>query len=31
LLAPVTAQVMAQAMVGERPDVALSAYAPGRF
>ena len=31
LLAPVTAHVMAQAMVGERPDVALEAYAPGRF
>jgi glycine oxidase len=31
LLAPVTAHVMAQAMVGERPDVALSAYRPGRF
>jgi glycine oxidase len=31
LLAPVTAQVMAQAMVGERPDVALDAFAPARF
>jgi glycine oxidase len=31
LLAPVTAHVMAQAMVGERPDVALNAYRPGRF
>ena len=25
------AQVMAQAMAGERPDVALDAFAPGRF
>jgi glycine oxidase len=31
LLAPVTAQVMAQAMLGERPDVPLDAYAPTRF
>jgi glycine oxidase len=31
LLAPVTAQVMAQVMAGERPDVALDAFAPGRF
>ncbi len=31
LLAPVTAQVMAQSMAGERPDVALDAFAPGRF
>jgi glycine oxidase len=31
LLAPVTAHVMAQVMAGETPDVALNAYAPGRF
>ncbi len=31
LLAPVTAQVMAQAMLGETPDVPLEAFAPGRF
>jgi glycine oxidase len=31
LLAPATAHVMAQAMLGERPDVALDAFAPGRF
>jgi glycine oxidase len=31
LLAPATAQVMAQAMLGERPDVALDVYAPARF
>jgi glycine oxidase len=31
LLAPVTAQVMAQAMLGERPDVSLDAYASTRF
>jgi glycine oxidase len=31
LLAPVTARVMAQAMVGERPDVALDAFAAARF
>jgi glycine oxidase len=31
LLAPVTARVMAQAMAGETPDVALEAYALGRF
>ena len=31
LLTPVTAHVMAQAMTGETPDVALEAYAPGRF
>jgi glycine oxidase len=31
LLAPVTGHVMAQAMLGEVPDVALDAFAPGRF
>jgi glycine oxidase len=31
LLAPVTAHVMAQAMLGETPDVPLEAYAAGRF
>ncbi len=31
LLAPVTAQVMAQAMTGERPDVALEGFAAARF
>ena len=31
LLAPVTAQVMAQAMLGEKPDVSLDAYASTRF
>lgn len=31
LLAPVTARVMAQAIVGEVPDVALDAYASARF
>ena len=31
LLAPVTARVMAQAITGERPDVALDAYSPSRF
>jgi glycine oxidase len=31
LLAPVTAHVMAQAMLGETPDVPLEAFAAGRF
>jgi glycine oxidase len=31
LLAPVTAQVMAQAMLGETPDVELEAFAATRF
>ncbi|HEY5055987.1 MAG TPA: FAD-dependent oxidoreductase, partial [Acidobacteriaceae bacterium] len=31
LLAPATARVMAQAIAGERPDVALEAFAPERF
>jgi len=31
LLAPVTARVMAQAMLGETPDVPLSAFSPARF
>lgn len=31
LLAPVTAVVMAQALVRETPDVALDAYSPARF
>jgi glycine oxidase len=31
LLAPVTAHVMAQAMLGERLDVSLDAFAPARF
>ena len=31
LLAPATARVMAQVMMGETPDVALDAYAPARF
>jgi len=31
LLAPVTAHVMAQAMMGERPDVGLEAFAASRF
>ena len=31
LLAPVTALVMAQAIVGETPEVALEAYRPSRF
>ena len=31
LLAPVTARVMAQAITGEPPDVALEAFAPARF
>jgi glycine oxidase len=31
LLAPVTAHVMAQAMLGEVPDVALEPFAAGRF
>jgi len=31
LLAPVTARVMAQTIMGERPDVPLGAYSPARF
>ncbi len=31
LLAPATARVMTQAMLGEVPDVALDAYSPARF
>lgn len=31
LLAPVTARVMAQAMLGETPDVSLDAFSPARF
>lgn len=31
LLAPVTARVMAQAIIGEKLDVALDAYSPARF
>ena len=31
LLAPVTARVMAQAMLGETPDVSLAAFSPARF
>ncbi|MHB1935662.1 MAG: NAD(P)/FAD-dependent oxidoreductase [Acidobacteriaceae bacterium] len=31
LLAPVTARVMTQAMLGETPDVALETFAPARF
>ncbi len=31
LLAPVTARVMTQAMLGETPDVTLEAFAPTRF
>ncbi len=31
LLAPVTARVMAQAMLGESPDVPLEAFTPARF
>jgi glycine oxidase len=31
LLAPVTAHVMTQAMLGETPDVPLEAFAPTRF
>ncbi len=31
LLAPVTARVMAQAMLGETPDVPLAAFSPARF
>jgi glycine oxidase len=31
LLAPITARVMAQAITGEVPDVALDSYAPARF
>jgi glycine oxidase len=31
LLAPVTARVMAQAMLGETPDVSLAAFSPTRF
>jgi glycine oxidase len=31
LLAPVTARVMAQAMLGETPDVPLAAFSPSRF
>ena len=31
LLAPVTGHVMAQAMLGETPDVPLDAFAPARF
>ena len=31
LLAPVTGQVMAQAMLGETPDVALGTFAASRF
>jgi glycine oxidase len=31
LLAPVTARVMTQAMLGETPDVSLQAFAPTRF
>jgi glycine oxidase len=31
LLAPVTAHVMAQAMLGERTDVELEAFSPARF
>lgn len=31
LLAPVTARVMAQAMLGETPEVSLAAFSPSRF
>ncbi|MGC1919813.1 MAG: FAD-dependent oxidoreductase, partial [Acidobacteriaceae bacterium] len=31
LLAPVTARVMTQAMLGEAPDVPLAAFSPSRF
>jgi glycine oxidase len=31
LLAPVTARVMAQAMLGEAPEVSLAAFSPSRF
>jgi glycine oxidase len=31
LLAPVTARVMAQAMLGETPDIPLAAFSPARF
>ena len=31
LLAPATARVMTQAMLGEAPDVALAAFSPARF
>ena len=31
LLAPVTARVMTQAMLGETPDVSLAAFSPSRF
>jgi glycine oxidase len=31
LLAPVTARVMAQAITGEAPEIALDPYAPARF
>jgi glycine oxidase len=31
LLAPVTAHVMAQAMLGERTDVGLETFSPARF